>query len=140
MKDARREDMREATVLVLLGLRREYLAQGASPLKHWTQLQDRMRSAARMAVDVPTWVTQISRSLGIGAANAKHAKHVTSLATLIGADSAAWLDLLEEEHAYLIALARLAAQREKESREAKREERRILNTPTDDNDKPLPFD
>lgn len=46
MREMMADDVRQATVDVVLGMRRLYLAGGANPLKHWDQLASRIRSAA----------------------------------------------------------------------------------------------
>lgn len=118
MDETTRERLRALTVEVLLDLRAEYLASGASPLKHWTQLQDRMRAAARTTTSVPGWVTALARSLGLGAPTRARSGSTLALQEAVteAARPSRWLDLVEEEHAYLIALARLRAEQRKEQR------------------------
>lgn len=119
MTDERRAALRDATVMWLLAVRWEYLATGANPLKHWTQIQDRLLASARRAVDVATLTTLVSRGLGLAAPSVERAESAVYLAELVGVESCAWLDLIESEHGHLMALARVRA----EARSALRKER-----------------
>ncbi|OFV80211.1 MAG: hypothetical protein A2Y78_04780 [Acidobacteria bacterium RBG_13_68_16] len=65
------------------------------------------------------WATALSRSLGLGAPGPERASATTSLADEIGDDAGRWLDLVEEEHAYLMALAREQAEGRRRAREAR---------------------
>lgn len=113
------EGLRQRTVAVLLDARAAYLAAGASPLKHWDQLADRMRAAARTSTTVAEWATSLRRGLQLGAGNSSSSKALVELADEVQALGAehAWLDMLEREHAFLIALARLEAEDRKERRD-----------------------
>jgi len=117
------ETLRNQTIAVILACRSEYLAAGASPLKHWSQIQDRVRAAARQASSVPNWVTAVARTLGLGAPDAYRAEATGALhGTVQEHDCASrWLDLVEEEHGYLMAAARLEAEQRRERREEKAE-------------------
>ncbi len=64
-----KERLRTLTVEVLLCYRAAYLKAGASPLKHWDQLQDRMRSAARRSQTPEEWATALSRGLQLPSLN-----------------------------------------------------------------------
>lgn len=108
--------VREETVSLIMAMRSEYLQAGASPLKHWDQLQDRMRAAARQSANVPQFVTSMSRSLSLGAPSNDRSLVIDSLTILVGEESSKWLDLVEEEHSYLMALCRLEAQQRKNNR------------------------
>lgn len=125
------EETRDAMVALLLALRWEYLGTGASPLRHWDQLQDRVRAAARMACDVPSWVTCVSRGLQLGAPSPERAAATERVARLVGDRTSSWLDAIEAEHGYLMALARLRVQERsaevkaaREAKAAKRGEKR----------------
>ena len=124
MTEEQREAAREATVQWMLAARAEYLKNGASALKHWDQIQDRMRAAARMSVDVSTWCTSVARGLQLGAPSDARAKATLALKTAVS-DPMVWLELVEEEHGYLMALARMQAEERKEKRKAAESERRL---------------
>lgn len=111
-----REHLVRLTVDLLLQIRRAYLAAGGSPLRHWDQMTDRMRAAARTTATVPEWSTAIMRSLQLGAPSSSLSSAIEKLtiATIeIGASS--FLDLIEREHGYVMARARLAADQRREA-------------------------
>lgn len=118
MDESKRELLRRRTVNVLLAVRSEYLNAGANPLKHWDQIQDRLRTAARTSVDAPGWITALSRSLGLSAPSRARCL-ATDLLCGETADCASdWLDMVESEHGYLMALAMLEADKKRAEREA----------------------
>lgn len=117
ISDDEMERWREATTGVLLDLRSAYLRAGASPLKHWDQLLDRMRAAARTAASVEEWHTSMSRSLQLGAPSNSASSALADLRALVGAARSEWLDMIEREHGLLIAMARLEAVRRKGERD-----------------------
>ncbi|MGE0493310.1 MAG: hypothetical protein AB7S38_29145 [Vulcanimicrobiota bacterium] len=116
MRDDQREEIEGRTVDLILAVRREYLAGGANPLKHWDQLQDRIRVAARTSTSVAEWVTTLSRSLGLAAPSNSRSLAISKLAETVGhvCTPDEWLDLVEREHSYLIAMGRLRVQEAKE--------------------------
>ncbi|MGH8630894.1 MAG: hypothetical protein ACREU7_09050 [Burkholderiales bacterium] len=120
MEQRLKEDLRGYTVGLILEFRSEYLAAGASPLKHWTQLQDRIRAAARQSTDVPTWATAVARSLGLGAPTKDRSSTTAQLHDLVRDNDCAaqWLQMVEDEHAYLLAQARLIAEQQRARRTA----------------------
>lgn len=115
LTDEARARLENLTVTLLLELRREYLGTpGCSVLKHWDQLQSRLVAAARTTENVPEWLSAMCRSLQLGAprsSTCSAAAAVQRAAAEVG--PAAWLDLLEREHAYLLAQARLQAEKRK---------------------------
>jgi hypothetical protein len=116
MDQARRQELREATVVWILAARGEYLEAGASRLKHWDQIQSRLRAGARMASDAQTWATKVARGLLLGAPRKARAEATVALVETVGADADVWLRLVEEEHGYLMAMARLRADVRRASR------------------------
>lgn len=111
-----RETVRNMTVLVLLDLRAAYLANGASPLKHWDQMLDRIRAAARTSSTVAEWHTAVSRALQLGSPSNAASSTLAELVSTVGAASGDFLDVIEREHGYLFAKARLEAERRREAR------------------------
>ena len=107
--------MANATVVVLLDARRMALRNGANPLKLWDQLQTRMRAAARTTASAPEWSTKFLRDLQIGAPDKELSRSIEALAAATQGRSAAWLALVEREHGYIIASARLEAERRKDA-------------------------
>lgn len=126
MNDEIRERLRTRTMQVILAMRAEYLVAGANPMRHWDQIQDRIRSAARQATDVPGWVTRVARSLGLGAPNNYRSSATIKLRSLVLEHdcSAAWLEMIEEEHGYLMALARHESEQRRDAREAAEAEKK----------------
>lgn len=120
MSNELRERLRSETVDLLLTVRNQYLAAGASPLKHWDQIQTRLRSAARTSTNVPEWITALARSLGLPAPTKRRSLATDKLERTVGTHGCAtqWLDLLEDEHGYLIAKCQLLADQRKNEKEA----------------------
>lgn len=115
-----REKLRSETIELLLAVRSQYLTAGASPLKHWDQLQSRLRSAARTSTSVPEWITALARSLGLPAPTKRRSLATDKLERTVATHGCApqWLDMLEDEHGYLIAKCQLMADQRKHEREA----------------------
>lgn len=114
-----KERLRTLTVETLLGLRAAYLATpGINALKHWDQMQDRARAAARTCGSPEEWVTKVARDLQLPAFSVGTAESAVALVHEVTEQSArnAWLDLVEDELGYLFALCRLESERRKEQR------------------------
>lgn len=117
LDNSKREALLSKTVNVMLELRSAYLAAGGSPLKHWSQLHDRLRMAARTSSGVPEWITKMTRSLQIGVPSSSLSSAVDALCHEVECiPQPAWLDLIEREHAYVMALTRLEAEDRKAQR------------------------
>jgi len=116
LDETTKESLRLLTVAVLMDLRAAYLAAGASPLKHWDQLLDRMRAATRTTASVEEWHTAISRSLQLGSPSNAASSSLDALVRAVGARRGDWLDLVEREHGYLMAACRLEADRRRDAR------------------------
>lgn len=113
-----KEQVEEALVRLILAARAEYLAAGANALKHWDQIQDRLRAAARTSSAVGQFVTAFSRGLQLSAPGGARAAATERLAEAVE-EYPRWLELVEEEHAFLLAAARLRSdQRREEKKEA----------------------
>lgn len=116
--EEKKEALRMRTVAVVLELRAQYLADGANPLKHWQQIHDRLRMAARTSASVPEWATAMQRSLKIATPSSSLSSAILQLA-----DEAAcipdpcWLDLIDQEHGYIMALARAESEDRREQRQ-----------------------
>lgn len=109
--EASLDKVRQHTVAVVLGMRAEFLSAGANPLKHWDQILDRMRAATRMSTSVQEWTTAVARGLQLGSGSSLRNTDQIKLAETVEANGGArfWLDMLEREYGYIIALARVAA-------------------------------
>lgn len=118
-----KERLRTLTVEVLLALRAEYLrTPQANILKHWDMIQTRMRSASRTCATPEEWATSVARRLQIGTLGVASARCLTDLVHVVTEKRCAsdWLDLVERETGYLMAMARLCAEQRKEAKEAAR--------------------
>lgn len=121
LDETTREAVRHLTVFALLDLRTAYLANGASPLKHWDQILDRMRAAARTSASVAEWHSAMLRGLQLGAPTSAACSGLSELQSTVGAASGDFLDLIEREHGLLLAMARLEAERRRDARDAKKD-------------------
>ena len=117
LDNSKRDALLSKTVNVVLELRRQYLAGGGNSLKHWQQIHDRLRMAARTSGSVAEWLTRMQRALQIGVPSNSLSLAVAELSDEVECiPQPAWLDLLEREHAYVMALARLEAEDRKAQR------------------------
>lgn len=116
--EATREKLVTLTVEVLLVMRSAYLQTGsANSMKNWEILQSRARAAARTSASPEEWATKLQRDLQVASLRSSSCQALVDLVhevTERGCRSE-WLDLLDREHGYLIALARLTAERRKEA-------------------------
>lgn len=114
-----KERLRNLTVEVLLEIRSAHLRTGtANVLRHWDQMQDRLRAAARTSVSVESFSTELARSMRVSAPSVSHANAVRALADDVRDRGCQreWLDLIEEEWGYLMAQTRCVAETRKENR------------------------
>jgi hypothetical protein len=120
LSEVQLEQLRTKTVELLLELRRLYLrSPQANMLKHWEILQNRMLSAARRAANPDEWVTSMLRGMQIPSVSSACSAAIVSLGGAVREAGAAreWLDMVEREYGLLLAMARLAAEQARESRE-----------------------
>lgn len=114
----RREDLRNATISLLLEVRRTYLAEGNKALDHWEQLRTRTRTACKSSMTVEEWFSTLSRGLRLPAPGSVLSSELEKLRVLVGErDVLDWLRLLEDETAALIARTRALADAKKEARQ-----------------------
>ncbi|HSR51460.1 MAG TPA: hypothetical protein VLV83_11570 [Acidobacteriota bacterium] len=97
---------------LILAVRKQYLAAGANPLKHWTQIQDRLLAASRMEAETGPLVTLLARKLQLPALSKQASSILLMLSEAFEKDELA--ELVEEEIDFLIAKARAEAERRKE--------------------------
>jgi hypothetical protein len=114
-----REKLRHLTVELVLTLRVLHLQAGGSPLKHWSAIQDRLRAAARTCGSVEELGTKLARDLQIADLGKHGSRALTELADMVREKglTSQWLDLLESEHSYIMALARLTVEQRKEEKQ-----------------------
>lgn len=111
-----KEKLEQALVSLILASRGEYLSAGANPLKHWDQIQDRLRASAQTSSDVQDFVTSFGRGLQLGAPGQARSNAIARLLDA-ASDVPRWLDVVDEEHAFLMASARLKADLRREAKE-----------------------
>lgn len=119
LTEEQKERLRTLTVEFLLEVRRAYLMAGASPLKHWDQLQSRMLSAARRSATADEWTTAVLRGLQLPAlggsrkgGNSASRVLIDLTSTIREADGAGeWLDMIQREYGLLMAMTREAAEK-----------------------------
>lgn len=119
LTEEQKERLRTATVEFLLEVRRAYLMAGASPLKHWDQIQSRMLSAARRSATADEWTTAVLRGLQLPALGGQRRGGNSASRALIDLTSTVrefdaageWLDLVQREYGLLMALTREAAEK-----------------------------
>lgn len=120
LSDAEKERLRTLTVEVLLAIRAEYLrTPGVNVLKHWEMLTTRMRGAARTTATPEEWATTLARKLLIPVLSSSASSSVVDLVHFVTEHRCApeFLDLIDREHGYLIAMARLISEKRREARE-----------------------
>lgn len=119
LSEDQKERLRTLTVEALLDLRAAYLGTpGANALKHWELLQNRLRSNARTSSTPEEWLTAMLRGLQLPAPSSGSSHSFRDLTDVVRELGCAreWLDLLETEFGYLIAVARGVAEQRKEAR------------------------
>ena len=119
--EKKKEELRTRTVEVLLAVRAAYLGTPqANSLKHWDLLQERMRAAARTTASPEEWSTKLCRDLQLPALSKEPSRVLTDLVHYVTEHGCRneWLDLLEAESGYLMAMCRLIAEQRKEQRDA----------------------
>lgn len=113
-------DEEHATVSVVLAARQQYLAAGANPLKHWDQIETAMRRASASSVTLAQWITRFSRRLLIAAPSKLLSSAIAELRAAV-ADGRGWIRGVEEEAPFLIASARVEAERIADEKKLERE-------------------
>jgi len=126
-----KENLRTLTVEVLLAMRAAYLqTPGANALKHWVQIQERSHAAALTCSSPEEWCTKLQRDLRIQSLSSLASDSVVTLVHEVTERSArtVWLNLLEDELGYLMALCRLESERRKEAQQRSTEEAAATRT------------
>lgn len=121
MRPDQRAELLGHMVDVMSEVRLAYMrTTGFNALKHWDQLQTRMRLATRTSATVGEWITAMSRGLQLGVPSSDFSRQVANLETYLLAETgeSAWLDWLEAEYALVLAHVRLRAEKDRAEREA----------------------
>jgi hypothetical protein len=123
LRDADRDRLIEATVNALDQVRSAYLGTpNVNVLRHWDQIGSRVWMAARTSTSAEEFLSCLARKLKLPPPDNYLSASMIELTSLVQALHATrdWLDLVEREHAHLMALTRVKA----EARAAARKERR----------------
>lgn len=114
------EELRGLTVDLVLAIRAEYLrTPQANALKHWDLLGSRMLLAAKTTTSVREWTTRVRRDLAIASAPSPRSSGCSVLLDeRVGELRCArqWLDMIEREGGYIVAVARMQAEEQREAR------------------------
>lgn len=122
LEPAVEEHLLDLTTDLVLCLRAQYLAGGASALKHWDQLAERLRAATRTSSTAEAWATRLCRDLLVAVPSAQTSAAMEALVLATRRHGAvAWLALVEREWAYVMARARRLAEERREERLAAKE-------------------
>jgi single-stranded DNA-specific DHH superfamily exonuclease len=117
------ERLEMLTADVLLEIRAQYLAGGATALKHWEQISDRMRAATRTQATPQAWCTKLLRDLQISTPSSSTSSALEKLCEAVGIlgkrGPSEWLRLIDAEHAFLIARTRTMAEERRDARTAR---------------------
>ena len=109
----------EPLVSLVLGVRAQYLAAyPRAALKHWDQIQDRLRAAARTSGNLSELTTSLLRMLGLSAPSKSTSSAVIELQE-IGEDFKGHriMSWIESNFALVVARSRLEAERRKDARD-----------------------
>jgi len=120
LDDAKRERLRTLTTDLILQIRSEYLRSGyGNVLKHWEQLETRLRAAASTSATPEELSTKYVRSLQLVGLGKESCRVLAELADYVRENGCSidWLELIDQESTYLMALAKLQAEQRKEARE-----------------------
>lgn len=123
LSEKQKEKLRNRTAEVVLQFRDLYLrTPQVNVLKHWNQLEARVKAAARTCGSVEAWATKLQRDLQIENLGKDASQGLIDLASTVremdGTNE--WLSLVEDELGYIMALTRLAAEKRAEMRQEER--------------------
>lgn len=116
LDESEKEQLRTLLVETILDMRRTFLANGGKVLTHWDRLYSALQTAAAESGTPEEWVTGFASMLGIGAPVKASCQGSIDLASFVAERKCAqaFRSLLAREHSYLMALARLTAQKRRE--------------------------
>lgn len=110
MNKESKEIAKTLTVELLLALRRELLATGASALGHWDQLQSRLTIASRTSADLSSWFSTMCRQLNLPAVSSVSSKAFRELLECVKEHEREWIKEIEVTVPALIARTRVEAE------------------------------
>lgn len=114
-----KERVRTLVVEIVLEVRRAYLASPSSNvLKHWDQLHGRMKAAARTTASPEEWASRFASGMRVRASSSSGSRALIDLVHFVREHDAnrEFFEMLDREHDYMMALARLSAEARTEER------------------------
>lgn len=115
------DQWRAGTITVLLHLRLLAIRHGHSALAIWERLGERVRLANRQAESVEHWCSTLIRKLGVVNTHPEAARAMIELQIAVHDETGAWLQMLDDEHGFIMAAARDRFDAEKAGRKAETE-------------------
>lgn len=117
--DEQRKKIETLTTEFLLEVRAAYLRAGASPLKHYDQIQARIRAAERSTATVEQWTTKVLSGLQLGPLSSSGSQALRDLCDAVRdlGGHGDFLALVRDEWGLLMATLRKLAEERRASRE-----------------------
>jgi hypothetical protein len=119
LEDKLKKQLETLSVEMLIAFRGAYLREqsGRPPLNYWSQLQDRVRAAARQTTSASEWASQVQRRLQIPSLSKDYCQVLIDLTQFCDEHQAhtEFLDMIERDHALLMALTQLTIDKRKEA-------------------------
>jgi hypothetical protein len=112
------EVVRDLTRDVILEMRAQYLANGANAMKHWEQIEARVKAAAMSTSTVGEWASELMRTLRLGAPSSSLSSALLTLVAEVDGRgmSQRWAEQVERELGLLMAEVRVEADARRERR------------------------
>jgi hypothetical protein len=112
------EVVRDMTRDVILEMRAQYLANGANAMKHWEQIEARVKAAAMSTSTVGEWSSEVMRTLRLGAPSSSLSSALLTLVAEVDGRgmSQRWVEQVERELGLLMAEVRVEADARRERR------------------------
>jgi hypothetical protein len=115
-----KHEIEAATVACIVEFRSDALRHDASPLKVWGQVGDRVKMASMIATDAREWCSMIQHKMRIvECSKYSAAAQIDLVSVLSEADQREWLMWAFDNHAFLMASARLTCDENKAAKKAR---------------------
>ena len=117
LNESQKKRLETLSVEMILALRGAYLREqgGRPPMTYWTQIQDRIRSAARQTASASEWASLMQRRLQIGSLSKEDSRALVELVRFCDEHQAHsdFLATIERDHSLLMALVQLIVEERK---------------------------
>lgn len=117
--NAKLDAWRTGTVTVMLHFRLWAIRHGASPLKVWEMLAERLRLATRQARTVQQWCSLVMRHFRIDTMDPESTRDMLDLVTATTGETTAWLGMVRDELPFLLCCARERFDQQRQARSTK---------------------